>query len=381
MVDFSMVVNLFLFSGATAVVMKYVFKDNKAILRLDTRFLLICMMVIVCRMLVPVESPFASNIAVSKVYPGLYKMLKETVVVGYLGEANMIEVFQFVWFGGAVIRLSYITFSYIRLSLTIRSYPEIKNPSMLEIMERVNRKHKHPVKFRLVSSEVGSTPCVFGIFKPCIVLTDIIVTEKDLEYIFSHEMGHYYRGDLLVIILREVFNAIYWWNPFAYMLNGLIAQAQEINVDFGVLRKLKEEETFEYTECLLKLSGSGGKDGERWLMSFRKEKPDLLNKRINLMIANLELSKRKTIASVLLTLVMIGLIGICPNVISLEPYGIPEADADGSIGLRDKGTYYFQNKYGTYDLYIDGEYVTTVYTIFDESIPIYYDIEEVNKDG
>lgn len=379
MVDFSMVVNLFLFSGATAVVMKYVFKDNKAILRLDTRFLLICMMVIVCRMLVPVESPFASNIAVSKVYPGLYKMLKETVVVGYLGEANMIEVFQFVWFGGAVIRLSYITFSYIRLSLTIRSYPEIKNPSMLEIMERVNRKHKHPVKFRLVSSEVGSTPCVFGIFKPCIVLTDIIVTEKDLEYIFSHEMGHYYRGDLLVIILREVFNAIYWWNPFAYMLNGLIAQAQEINVDFGVLRKLKEEETFEYTECLLKLSGSGGKDGERWLMSFRKEKPDLLNKRINLMIANLELSKRKTIASVLLTLVMIGLIGICPNVISLEPYGIPEADADGSIGLREDRTYYIQNEDGTYRLYIDGVYVITSEIVMDESIPVYYKAEEENK--
>ncbi len=379
MVDFSMVVNLFLFSGATAVVMKYVFKDNKAILRLDTRFLLICMMVIVCRMLVPVESPFASNIAVSKVYPDLYKILKETVVVGYLGEANMIEVFQFVWFGGAVIRLSYITFSYIRLSLTIRSYPEIKNPSMLEIMERVNRKHKHPVKFRLVSSEVGSTPCVFGIFKPCIVLTDIIVTEKDLEYIFSHEMGHYYRGDLLVIILREVFNAIYWWNPFAYMLNGLIAQAQEINVDFGVLRKLKEEETFEYTECLLKLSGSGGKDGERWLMSFRKEKPDLLNKRINLMIANLELSKRKTIASVLLTLVMIGLIGICPNVISLEPYGIPEADVDGSIGLKDKGMYYLEDENGAYDLYINGEYMTTVYSVFDESIPVYSNGEEKNR--
>lgn len=377
MVDFSMIVNLFIFSSIVVILLKYIFKDNKVILQLDTRFLLICMVVIVCRMLVPIESPITNNIAVSKVYPKVYKILKEPIVAGLLGGISIIGILQFIWFVGAVVRLVQISYSYIRLSRAIRKYPEIRNPNMLEIMERVNQKHKHPVKFHLVSSEEGSTPYVFGVFKPYIVLTDIIVTEKDLEYIFSHEMGHYYRGDLLIIILREVFNAIYWWNPFAYMLNGLISQAQEINVDFNVLRKLKKKETFDYSACLLKLSRDGGKDEERWLMSFKKEDTDLLDKRINLMIDNLDISKRKTVVSVLLSLIMVGLIAVCPNVISFEPYGIPEADVDGSSGLKDKGVFYLENNDGTYRLYIDGEYMTTVYTVFDESIPVYSDIEEV----
>ncbi len=372
MVDFSMVVNLFIFSSAAVLLLKYIFKDNKVILQLDTRFLLICMVAMVCRMLIPIESPIANNIAVSKVYPKVYKVLKEPIVVG----VSIIGILQLIWFIGAVVRLIQITYSYIKISRGIRECTEIKNPGMLEIMERVNRQHKHPVKFRLVSSEEGSTPCVFGIFKPYIVLTDIVVTEKDLEYIFSHEMGHYYRGDLLIVILREVFNAVYWWNPFAYMLNDLIAQAQEINVDFGVLRKLDKTETYDYPACLLKLSVDGGKDVERWLMSFKKEESDLLKKRIHLMIDNLEISKKKTIMSVLLSVVMVGLIVVCPNVISFEPYGIPEADADGSFDVDDENMYYLKDERGMYKLYIDGKYAMTSDIILDENIPIYLEVKE-----
>ena len=65
MVTFSVVVNLLFFSSVAIVLLKYIFKDNKVILQLDTRFLMICMLVILCRMLIPVESPLTNNIAVT----------------------------------------------------------------------------------------------------------------------------------------------------------------------------------------------------------------------------------------------------------------------------------------------------------------------------
>lgn len=378
MVTFSVMFNLLVFSSIAIVLLKYIFKDNKVILQLDTRFLLICMLVIMCRMLVPVESPLTNNIAISKVYPEVYKVLKEPLIAGSRLEINIIGVLEFIWFAGAVVRLIQIFCSYVRISRVIRSCVEIKNPSMIEIMEKVNQKYRHPVKFRLVHLEDGSTPCVFGVWNPCIVITDIEVTEKELEFIFSHEMKHYYRGDLLIIILREVFNAIYWWNPLAYKLNDLIAQTQEINVDFSVMRKLGNKGTLDYTACLLKVTREREKydTEERWLMSFQKESTMLLTKRINLMMQNLEISKRKTIASVLISVVMVGLIAICPNVIIFEPYGIAEEDANGSVGLKDEGNYYILNKNGTYRLYIDGKYFMTSEEILVEDIPIYLDSAE-----
>ena len=39
--------------------------------------------------------------------------------------------------------------------------------------------------------------------------------------------------------------------------------------------------------------------------------------------------------------------------------------------------YYLKDKNGKYDMYIDGKYAVTVDQIFDESIPVYFDMEEI----
>lgn len=383
MVTFSVVVNLLFFSSAAIVLLKYIFRDNRVILQLDTRFLLVCMLAIMFRMLVPVESPVSSNIAVSKVYPEVYRVLKEPIAGGSRNGISIIGIMEFIWFAGAAVRLARLLYSYMKTGRAIRNGTEIRNPRMLEIMEKVNRQYRHPAKFRLIHHEEGSTPCVFGIWKPCIVLTDIEVTGKELEFIFSHEMGHYYRGDLLVIMLREVFSAVYWWDPFAYMLNDLIAQTQEINVDFGIMRKLTRAEILDYSACLVRITKERErrKREERWLMSFQKEGTLLLGKRVRLMMENLDTGRRKTAASVLVSVVMAGLIAVCPNVVIFEPYAIPETDADGNGGLRGGEVYYLVNEHGTYDLFIDGEYIMTSETVFDENIPVCFDDGEVKEDG
>lgn len=381
MVTFSVVVNLLFFSSVAIVLLKYIFKDNKVILQLDTRFLMICMLVILCRMLIPVESPLTNNIAVSRVYPEVYIALKKPLISILESEISTIQVFKLIWLIGAMVRLIQLLYSYTRISRTIGACAEIKNSNMIEILEKVNRQYKHPVKFRLVHLEDGSTPCVFGIWKPRIVLTDIEVTEKELEFIFSHEMGHYYRGDLIIIMLREIFNAIYWWNPCAYMLNDLVAQTQEINVDFAIMRKLSQTEILDYSACLVKITRAREKSKreERWLMSFQKESTLVLTKRIDLMMDNLGISTKKTIASVLISVLMVSLIAICPNVIIFEPYAIAEEDAGESGGLRDGKMYYLKVGNNEYDLYINDEYVLTSEVILDKNIPVYLSIEEENN--
>lgn len=379
MVTFSVMFNLFLFSTVSILLLRYIFKDNKVILQLDTRFLLVCMLLIMCRLLVPVEFPLTNSIALSGLYyPELCRFLRNTAETTVPGGIRVRTVLQMIWLIGSLIAFVRLVKSYWGIRKEMKTYKEVRNDHVLGLMEKVNRQYRHPAAFRVLNMEGGSTPCVFGLFKPCIMIPDIEVTEKELEFIFTHEMKHFYRGDLWIKLFCEIFKVVYWFNPFAYLLCRLVTQTQEINVDFSIMRKLTKKETLDYSAFLIRLTRDREKrkKNRKWLMAFQTESSVLISKRIKLMMDNLEISTRRTIASVVLSIAMVGLIAVCPNVFILEPYSIPEEDARESVGLREDAVYYLQSEDGSYRLYIDGKYTTTVDTIFDDNIPVYFNAEE-----
>lgn len=383
MANFSALVNLVLFSSVATLLLVFIFKDNKVILQLDTRFLLICMALILCRMLIPVESPLTNNIALSKLYPEICLFLRQMISTELYEGISVLTLIKIIWPGGTIVISAWLVYSYTAISRKIRRYPEIKDPQVLELLDKVNQKYGHKKKFRLAHMEDGNTPCVFGVWRPYILIPDIEVTETELGYIFAHEMKHYYRGDLALKLLCEIFKAVYWWNPLSYVLCKLIAQAQEINVDFSIMRKLTEDNILEYSSCLIKLrrDQEDRKKEEKWLMGFQKESTMLLSRRIDLMMKNLEISRKKTVRSVTLSIVMVGLIVVCPNVISFEAYYIPEADVDSSVGMReDNKMFYLEKEDGTYEIYVNGKSYSLVDEIVYKNIPVYSDIEEAYKD-
>ncbi len=70
------------------------------------------------------------------------------------------------------------------------------------------------------------------------------------------------------------------------------------------------------------------------------------------------------------------MIALCPNIMTFEPYAIHEEDAVGTVGIKGGGICYLDNKDGTYDIYVDGQYFKTTKTLFDEHIPVYNTLEE-----
>lgn len=382
MANFSVLVNLVLFSSVATLLLVFIFKDNKVILQLDTRFLLVCMSLILCRMLIPVESPFTNNIAISKLYPEICIFLRQMINTEFYEGITILALIKLIWPAGSIVILAWLLYSYTSVSIKARNSAEIKDAHVLELLHKVNKQYGCKRQFRLVHLEEGETPCVFGIWNPCILIPDIEVTETELEYIFAHEMKHYYRGDLLLKLLCEIFKAVYWWNPLSYVLCKLIAQAQEINVDFSIMRKLTDNNILEYSSCLIKLrrEQEKRKKEEKWLMGFLKENSKLFSKRIELMVKNLEISKKKTVRSVILSIVMVGLIAVCPNVISFEAYYIPEMDVDDSVGTREDNVFYLENEDGTYVLYLNGKAFSWVNEIVDKDLPVYSNIEEAYED-
>jgi len=73
----------------------------------------------------------------------------------------------------------------------------------------------------------------------------------------------------------------------------------------------------------------------------------------------------------LIGLVLVLIIFLMPNFIIFEPYAITDEHAEGTYEINETNSYLIQNDDGTYDVYVEQEYVGTVTEIFDENLIIY----------
>ena len=381
MIRFSELINMVFLTGAAVVLLQIIFRNNNAILWLDARLLLGCMMAMVLRLFILADSPVSNNIPIFRVYPELCWFLRDTLFYWGGLSVSIMMLLQLLWAAGAVISGLYRTYGYFATKKRIRCYRWLRSSEFTGAVKRINKELGRKAKFRLVISKELSTPCIFGVFRPYIGIPEVELTPEEIYLVMKHEILHYYRGDMIVKILCEALKSVYWWNPFVYMLGDLIASMQEINVDFRIVRGLPEMEQMEYVDCLVKVARNREKRKRenRWAISFRKESPSEVNKRIRLMLKNQEISGKKTTASFLLSAVILCMIVIGPNILTFEPYAIHEEHVDGSVGVKGGEICCLDNKDGTYDIYVDGQYFKTVTEVFDEHISVYDNLEEVKR--
>ena len=83
-----------------------------------------------------------------------------------------------------------------------------------------------------------STPFLYGVFKPRIVLPEIEFTEEELQHIFRHELTHWKRHDAWLKCLMLLTNAIHWFNPLAYIARYDIDRFCELSCDESVVSEI-----------------------------------------------------------------------------------------------------------------------------------------------
>lgn len=99
-------------------------------------------------------------------------------------------------------------------------------------------------------SDRVSSPAVYGIFRPKIVLP-ASTPEADYPMILAHETAHIRRGDNLFRLIAFLSVALHWFNPLAWVfLRCYLSDAEEA-CDERVLSKLDEEGRRDYARCLL----------------------------------------------------------------------------------------------------------------------------------
>ena len=96
-----------------------------------------------------------------------------------------------------------------------------------------------------------TTPAVYGILRPRIILPESCRDSEELDLIVLHERRHIRRLDNLWRILAFLTAAIHWFNPAAWLFLKLYLADAELACDESVLSKLPAGEQKRYAHALL----------------------------------------------------------------------------------------------------------------------------------
>lgn len=133
-------------------------------------------------------------------------------------------------------------------------------------------------KVRVAESSTITAPVVIGFFMPIIFIPMSLCTSlppAQLEAIFIHELMHIRRKDYLINILQSFVEAIYFFNPFAWIISGIIRREREHCCDDAVVNL--QGSPHEYVHALASLEEVVlSKRGLS--LSFAENKNQLLNR-------------------------------------------------------------------------------------------------------
>lgn len=93
---------------------------------------------------------------------------------------------------------------------------------------------------RIVTSLISSGPFVTGLLRPTVVLPawfEEDYTRSEARAAIAHELTHVKRGDLWALQVCELFVALMWFNPLAYLARRAFRTDQEAACDADVLRR------------------------------------------------------------------------------------------------------------------------------------------------
>lgn len=372
-ITFSTIVNTILFSGVAILLLEYVISKKEILLRIGISAVLFLMMILMIRFFLPIELPIQRNIDVKKVWPDIYVSFVIPRFLFWGNEWSILNILTVISIVGSIFFVVKLVCSYHFLSVAINKYDMVSDPIIIENINKINATFKKPKIFKVVEWSHIDSPIIFGLYKPCIILPKIDLLEEEWFYVLSHEMSHFYFKDLWIRVTCQLLQAIYWWNPFIYLLRNQITKVQELRVDSAVIKHLEEIKKLEYLECLIKVAKLQVKhERMSYVAAFSSDSENEVSKRIHSIyqfINGNQRSFKSSVKSVVIGLLLILSIFVIPNFFIVEPFSRDEDDIEGTYTAEE--IYLIQKSDGTYDFYANDVYIGTITELHEKFVNIY----------
>jgi beta-lactamase regulating signal transducer with metallopeptidase domain len=145
-----------------------------------------------------------------------------------------------IWLTGAVWVLARSLRTHMQFMAIVEREGEPVTGDLASLSLEIAREAGLKRMPRVVTSLISSGPFVTGLFRPAVVLPAWFAqdyTRAEARAALAHELTHVKRGDLWALQASEIFVALMWFNPLAYIARQAFRTDQEAACDADVLRR------------------------------------------------------------------------------------------------------------------------------------------------
>lgn len=178
--------------------------------------------IVLVRMLLPVEFINTHTLASRTIVPAIYTILTSPL----FGAITIGRLLTGIWLLGTLIGLTRLALRTRRLNRAAAHLPAAIIPA----------KYAVPRNVRIASMPGCASPFVCGVRHPQLVLPDIPMPPATLTSVLRHELQHIRNHDVAWKYALAMFVCVYWWFPPIYLLRRQVNLIIEMRVDQQVVR-------------------------------------------------------------------------------------------------------------------------------------------------
>lgn len=284
----------------------------------------------------------------------------ETSTVSYITPNYILEMaLAALWIIYAVRSLVKKCRAYYDLKRDLRSVSKAEVPdSVLSTVEKIRKEYHILRKVKVVRTYSDDSTFTIKVFRPLIVLQGSF-SERELEWILRHEMTHIARGDLIVKLLLELVECIYWFNPILDTFKERFDVVTESSCDEQAVRGLTKEERGAYSKMIVK--NTRRKPGVILSSAFASDR-EVVAERVNAIMNMRKMKRWERVVAVSLFVVLMladSLVAFAyPNVYHVEETVDERAEREAK-GENFWTGYDFENGYSEliFDVIYDAEFI------------------------
>lgn len=374
--------SIILFSLVLAIFLLISLQNNKLLSNVKHELLLLCMLGPIIRLILPVEIiPWTRNINVTLLFPDVvhyfnkdfYQYKGQTICLWNI----IIGILVFI----ATINTIKTMVEYVLFIRSQNANPIVEDNRVHLILDQILLDMGKKVSVTIRWTSEDNSPYVYGILKPTILLPKKEFSNSQLKCILRHEMAHYLHGDLIMRFIWCLIKSFCFWNPAVYVLDRQLEKILEIRADENALKKQSDDFFKSYLSAIVELSTQPVFEVSGFSSNFYKSTGLTARRRVEIILFR---SKRKP-TNFLVTSVGVAIpviiIMLAMNCIILEPKGsVPDMyDAEVYEKAQDvttENSFFVRNDNGTYDMYLDGIYITTLESTYGSDLLIYETLKE-----
>ena len=128
---------------------------------------------------------------------------------------------------------------------------EVSDIKILNLLSDCEEKLNIKTRVEISCNPLLASPMLIGFLRPRIILPAHEWEDKELSYIFVHELIHYRQRDMFYKWLIQIVVCAHWFNPFVYLLEKEVNKSCELSCDEKVISVLDDTARREYGDILI----------------------------------------------------------------------------------------------------------------------------------